>query len=1261
MRSDEGTTFDTLLHSPQVVLPGRDILGERFRLRRRLGEGGFGAVYEAEDLRDGGSVALKLLRRPDASWLYRFKREFRSLQGIVHPNLVVLDELFGNDDQWYFTMELVDGVELVAYAAQRSTSPAPDVWSDTTVPIQSGVLMRTDVAKSEQSSGHSCAAIDERKLRESLRQLMEGLSALHARGKVHRDIKPSNVLVTRDGRVVIIDFGLVADSMHASDSTLVGTPAYMAPEQAASRELSPAADLYAVGVMLYQLLTRRMPIQGPVLQMLMDKQTVVPMPPAEVAPGVPADLNALCMRLLRVDPSERPSTSEVCSALAAASSTGKSPVSRPHDDAIFVGRRDELTALHAAFATLESGQLATVLVSGESGIGKTRLIRQFASQLLDQHPSTIWLEGRCHEREAIPYKTIDGIVDTLSRLLTQMPAAEVASLLPTRRALLARLFPALQRIPQLASRDSSAPLAASTDFELRQRAFLELRELFTRVAMHRPTVLFIDDLQWADDDGLLALTEMIAGPDAPPLLFVGALRGGLHAHDTLPSRLRALASGGRVLELRPLEAHDAHALASTLLTRTLVPTQDAEQVVHEAAGHPLFIEELVRHVAAGPMHAEPSLDEFIWSRVVQLKTPTRALVELVAAAGKPLAQKVAARATGLDPGAFRAHAALLRTANLVRSSGARWEDAIGPYHDRIREVVLARLDPAHRRTLHKTLAVAFESSSPDDLETLAFHWTEAGECARAGVYAAAAGDQATQTFAFDRAAAWFEQALALRHEDDKSRRELHIKLGNALALAGRGALAAPHFESAALDAPRSEALELRRRVAEQLLFSGHFDRGLEASRKVLRAIGMRFPTGRLQTLASLWYYSLRLRIRGLAFRARRPEEITPEEQMRLDVCFHLAKTLGFIDPVVGYVFQTRALLLALASGDPERVVCCIAMQAAFSALPGQRSWRRTSRLLERTRELTQQSGTVVARVFEAGMRGIAFFNNGRFREAHDNFGHALALLEDGSRGLQFERISVRVFMSSIATLLGRFKELRVLRRDGLREAHLQENVYASVNMRVHANLAWLVEDQPEGAAEQIRDAMQQWSCGGFHIEHAHALVARITIKRYVCEHAAAYALAHELLSASQRSLLWRVQMVRFRALYSLGGAALSMLDHKLGDSELLLREVRRAVRDIEREKTEWMQPFAHILRAGIAHHEGSPVEAQTLLRAAARELDTHHLAGYAAAARDRAARLLHDASSAPDIAAADRFFREQEVVAPQRLIATLIPGFRSPV
>ena len=460
--------------SPHVKQARTNVLGERFLLHRRLGEGGFGVVYEAEDLRDGGRVALKLLRHAEADWLYRFKREFRAIQGLAHPGLVVLDELFCDEDRWFFTMELVDGKNFVEHVHQpRSTDH--------------------DTETIDHAAPSAAKNFDEERLRSGLGLLFEALAVLHAADKVHRDIKPGNVLVTHAGRVVLIDFGLVTESFSGSASATVGTPTYMAPEQAASQGVGPGADLYAVGVMLYEILTGTLPVDGPPLQVLIDKQTHCPPSPASIAPGVPADLDALCMKLLRIDAGERPSAAQAWRSVTAARADRPNVAERSSSNgSMFVGRSAELGELRAAFDASTKGELSMVLVSGSRGLGNPIWFGASPELLLAERPEIMLLEGRCHEREAMPYKTLDGIVDSLSRQLSRMPSSEVAAVLPTQRAMLARLFPVMLRVPQLA-REYAKTESNAEPQSTRQRGFLALRELFARIALDRPTIIAIDD------------------------------------------------------------------------------------------------------------------------------------------------------------------------------------------------------------------------------------------------------------------------------------------------------------------------------------------------------------------------------------------------------------------------------------------------------------------------------------------------------------------------------------------------------------------------------------------------------------------------------------------------------------------------------------------------------------------------------------------------------------------------------------------------
>lgn len=271
------------------VIPAGTLLGNRFELRKRIGAGGMGEVFEAHDCETGELLALKVLARADGDTVTRFKREFRAVQATSHPNLVSLRELVRDGESWFFTMELVRGHHFMEYVGR-------------------------DMAR----------------LRPALRQLTDGLRILHDAGLIHRDIKPSNVMVTPTGRVVLLDFGLVtaADPARQSMNT-VGTIEYMAPEQAFGQKVSEASDWYSVGVMLYEALTGQLPYAGHPMQILVEKKQREATPPDELAPGAPPDLAALCRELLRIDPERRPLGTEIDRIRVRRHGSARDPRTRP--------------------------------------------------------------------------------------------------------------------------------------------------------------------------------------------------------------------------------------------------------------------------------------------------------------------------------------------------------------------------------------------------------------------------------------------------------------------------------------------------------------------------------------------------------------------------------------------------------------------------------------------------------------------------------------------------------------------------------------------------------------------------------------------------------------------------------------------------------------------------------------------------------------------------------------------------------------------
>src|ERR1019366_5720997 len=254
-----------------------------YEIVRRIGSGGMGVVYEAIDRRTAQHVALKTLIRFDPAGLYGFKQEFRTLADVHHRNLVHLQELVVTEtDPVFFTMELVAGADFLEYVTDVKAGARPRGYAESTTDGTSKALYGLLPALSPaafRACDKMASLSNLEKLRPALRQLVEGLHALHRTGKLHRDIKPSNVLVTPEGRVVLLDFGVATDLLTASPaadtsssaSLVVGTPTYMSPEQGDAETVTGATDMYSVGVMLYEALVGRPPFTGDAIDVIARK------------------------------------------------------------------------------------------------------------------------------------------------------------------------------------------------------------------------------------------------------------------------------------------------------------------------------------------------------------------------------------------------------------------------------------------------------------------------------------------------------------------------------------------------------------------------------------------------------------------------------------------------------------------------------------------------------------------------------------------------------------------------------------------------------------------------------------------------------------------------------------------------------------------------------------------------------------------------------------------------------------------------------
>jgi hypothetical protein len=1192
-----------------------------------------GTVYRALDLKRGVQVALKTMRRVDPTALYRFKQEFRAVQGLVHPNLVGLYELESDGYDWFLTMELVEGVDFLRY-------------------VRGGLAGR--------------GAIDregERRLRGATVQLAEGLIALHDAGVLHRDIKPTNVLVTSEGLVKVLDFGLAAafDAGEQYESTaedVVGTIAYMAPEQAAGAPVGPATDWYAVGVMLFEALTGRRPFVGSPFEVLSAKRSRESPRAQEFAMDVPPELADLSALLLLRDPTARPSGKFTVGQLRGRPSE---PDRAERASAVpLVGRAEHLTALADALDQVRRRRTVVVRVHGPSGAGKSTLIGRFLDSL-EAESRTVVLAGRCYEQESVPYKALDSVIDSLSRHLRRLTAAEVAAILPRDVSPLTRLFPVLRRVEALEVAPRQAAEIADAQ-ELRRRAFAALRELLGRLGDRATLVIAVDDLQWGDVDSAALLSELLRPPDPPTLLLLACHR----SEDAESPFVRALLDvvqtawiglDRRELAVLALGAAEALDLATRLTAADGAAGRGrAERIARESGGNALFLMELARRAPTAGDTQEISLERVLWRRIEAARPEERLVLELVAVSGRPLRCDDLGHLLG-PGGDERGALAALRAGRLVRGTVLSDGEEVEVYHDKVRETVVAHLAPASVREHHRRLALVLEGSGHTDPEALGVHFRDGGEPERAGGYFALAAARASKGLAFDRGAKLYRLALELLPRDAAGESRLRAALAEALANAGRGAEAAREYMAAAEGAGPAVAFEHRRRAAMQYLISGHIDEGLDALRSVLADVGMRLPKSPREALSSMLWRRAWLRLRGLGFRPRAESAIDPADLARVDVCWSAGIGLSVVETIQGAAFQTRALLAAVRAGEPARVARALAMEAAHTASAGVWAHARTERLLAAASELAAEVKQPYALAMVELARTASAYLEGRWRDSVGASDAAQGVFRDRCTGVAWEIDTAASFGLWALSHLGDVAELARRWPVLLHEARERGDRYAVMNLSTYLmSVVRLAADEPDEAMRGVLEIGQAWSRRGYHVQHNDQAWATAQIHLYRGDGPSAWALLEEIWPSLRRSLLLRVQFIRTAMLQLRARSALAAAE-VAGAPEPLLIAAARDARRLEREGTCWSNAAARLVHAGIAARRGDRRFALAHLEAAVRGFETADMALYSAAARRMMGELKGGDEGARLIAAADGWMTAQAIRQPARIAWMYAPGF----
>jgi hypothetical protein len=671
----------------------------RFELLRHLGRGGTAEVWLARDTSRGGHVALKRLRRDvsepsAASRLARFEREYHMLAQLDHPHIVRVHDYGITDGGAFYTMELLEGHDL----RDRGTVP----WREL------------------------CAVV---------RDLASALALLHSRRLLHRDLTPRNVRFSASGQPKLIDFGALTPMGICRE--VIGTPPFVPPELLNGMALDGRSDLYALGALMYVVLSGRHAYPARHLQELRDRWRTRPLDVAAIAPGIPASLAALVMSLLSLDDTARPrSASEVIERVSAIAGLDRSR------DAEFgraflttpklIGRDDAIATIRRHILQGRGRRGTTLLVEGDPGAGRTRLIEHCA------------LEGKLAGALVLRAFASDGgrgdygVLQALAQdLLVSAPEIALESAEP-HAAWLAHALPEVSRRLGLTPM-TTAPLDGAT---LRQRVQQAVLDWLSLVSRRKHLLILIDDLHHCDEPSAAVLAALARRARSLPVNVIASLP--LPASHDLPPAIQLLADHGARIKLRPLSVSNFTAVVRSLFGDVPGINALAAHLHALCGGMPSALMAFAEHLVdvglvrydRGQWVLPASLDGVVLPkgartaherRLLALLPDERELCEALALADGVLPLAAYAHLTSHgDPARLHAALARLVSASVLVSSGDDYAFA----HPGIAPALRARMEPEVVRQAHARLHCAHAALGAEPMR-LAYHGVHGGDPARA--------------------------------------------------------------------------------------------------------------------------------------------------------------------------------------------------------------------------------------------------------------------------------------------------------------------------------------------------------------------------------------------------------------------------------------------------------------------------------------------------------------------------------------------------
>lgn len=548
-----------------------------YRILQKLGAGGMGEVYLAEDTKLERKIALKILPEQytkDESRLHRFGMEAKTASALNHPNIITIYDVGEDPCGRFIAMEYVEGRTLHAII---NANFSPELL----IPVG--------------------------------RQVAAALAVAHKAAILHRDIKPENIMLREDGYVKVLDFGLArlspteADPKSAADTSIhtlpgivVGTPAYMSPEQAKGQPLTSATDIFSLGAVFYELVTGQKPFRSPtaigILHAIIYEQ---PLPPSHLNRDLLSSTELLILRMLDKNPALRPTAGEILSALTVGTQTislSSNILAMPFAPSSTyrrtVGREQERERMRRTFQLASVGSGRMLCVSGEAGLGKTTLVEDFLAEILRENSQCQIARGRSSERLAgaeayLPF--LEALESLLRGTSGEVVARVMKSLAPS------------WYIQLTSSQDSSIERAMTEAPTVSQeRMKRELVTFLQEISRDNPLILFFDDLHWAGTSTIDIVTYLAAKLAGMRVLMITTYRLSemvLSRHPFLPLKLDMQGRGiSQELQLEFLTREDVEHYLALEFPNHRFPEELAELIYAKTEGSPLFMADVTRYL-----------------------------------------------------------------------------------------------------------------------------------------------------------------------------------------------------------------------------------------------------------------------------------------------------------------------------------------------------------------------------------------------------------------------------------------------------------------------------------------------------------------------------------------------------------------------------------------------------------------------------------------------------------------------------------------